>query len=417
MLLVRKSSRRNSNTSSDDDDVDAKKNNDLYQQCVDEIKKEHKILGSIELHQEAMRRLKLRQQSNNSDSNNDIIKQRRPTLEEVYRPKGLSKSTPHLMSQFARSLGNIGDAIRRHSSMPTNDGNNNFDNSNHQQQQQVMAGRRESAALPVGFDPNIISATVMQDLELSDSDSDDNDGELQSISKSKLGKEEDGAGVSSKRSSILRRSSSKLRGSISRMGSFRRTSSVSFGTSGGETSSSDDITDEKINEEEFPENDKEPIINNMPSDFPGVDMAKYTPKSTNKKDVLHRKHPQQRIGRRRSSLFSVDEKRASITEGPPTATCNNFNSSSNNSIGNSITGSLQGSFSGGDIKKDDHDGSSLICSFGRMDSSMNSSINSLDGSGDKLICDWHQRSSMLSDSEVSIDVSGITISDSAEVKE
>ena len=48
---------------------------------------------------------------------------------------------------------------------------------------------------------------------------------------------------------------------------------------------------------------------------------------------------------------------------------------------------------------------------------MNSSINSLDGSGDKLICDWHQRSSMLSDSEVSIDVNGITISDSAEVKE
>ena len=413
MLLIRKSSHRNSNTSSDDD-IDAKKNNDLYQQCVDEIKKEHKILGSIELHQEAMRRLKLRQQSNNNnDSNNDIIKQRRPTLEEVYRPKGLSKSTPHnFMSQFARSLGNIGDAIRRHSSMPTNDGNNNIDNSNHQQQQ-VMAGRRESAELPVGFDPNIISANVMQDLELSDSDSDDNDGELQSISKSKLGKEEDGTGVSSKRSSILRRRSSKLRGSISRMGSFRRTSSVSFGTSGGESSSSDGIIDEKINEEEFPENDKEPIINNMPSDFPGVDMTKFTPKSTNKKDVLHRKHPQQRIGRRRSSLFSVDEKRASITEGPPTTTCNNINSSSNNSIGNSITGSLQGSFSGGDIKNDDHDGSSLICSFGRMDSSFNSS----DGSDDKLICDWHRRSSMLSDSEVSIDVNGITISDSVEEKE
>lgn len=389
MLLIRKSSRRNPNASSDDD-IDAKKNNDLYQQCVDEIKKEHKILGSIELHQEAMRRLKLRQQSNNNDKDsNNIIKQRRPTLEEVYRPKGLSKSTPHLMSQFARSLGNIGDAIRRHSSMPTNDGNNNIDNSNHQQQQ-VMAGRRESAALPVGFDPNIISANVMQDLELSDSDSDDdnNDDELQ-LSKS------------NKRSSILRRSSSKLRGSISRMGSFRRTSSVSFGTSGGESSSSDGIINEMINEEEGP------IIDNMPSDFPGVDIAKYTPKSTNKKDVSHRK---QRIRRRRSSLFSVDEKRASITEGPPTTTCN---SSSNNSIGNSITGSLQGSFSGGDIKKDDHDGSSLICSFGRMDSSFNSS----DGSGDKLICDWHRRSSMLSDSEVSIDVNGITISDSAEEKE
>jgi len=397
MLLIRKSSHRNSNASSDDD-IDAKKNNDLYQQCVDEIKKEHKILGSIELHQEAMRRLKLRQQSNNNDmSSNNIIKQRRPTLEEVYRPKGLSKSTPHLMSQFARSLGNIGDAIRRHSSMPANDSNNNIDNQ--EQQQQVMAGRRESAALPVGFDPGIISANVMQDLELSDSDSDDdnNDDELQ-LSKS------------NKRSSILRRSSSKLRGSISRMGSFRRMSSVSFGTNGGESSSSDGIIDEKMNEEEGGKEeyeDEKSIINNIPSDFPGVDMTKYTPKSTNKKDVSHR---EQRIGRRRSSLFSVDEKRASTTEGPPTTTCN---SSSNNSIGNSITGSLQGSFSGGDIKKDDHDGSSLICSFGRTDSSFNSS----DGSGDKLICDWHRRSSMLSDSEVSIDVNGITISDSAEEKE
>jgi hypothetical protein len=97
----------------------------------------------------------------------------------------------------------------------------------------------------------------------------------------------------------------------------------------------------------------------------GISDARETPA------VICRK-PHCRLGRRRSSLFSVHERMSSA------------NRSSLSSSGSTLEGSLTGSFSGKDGN------GSLICSFGAQDYVQ-------DGS---LICDWERRRSMLSDSSV-----------------
>ena len=61
-MFVRQSSvQKLANASSGGDDGDNNAMNFQYQQCVEEIKNEGEIMGSIQLHQEAMRRLKQRQ--------------------------------------------------------------------------------------------------------------------------------------------------------------------------------------------------------------------------------------------------------------------------------------------------------------------------------------------------------------------
>jgi len=144
-----------------------------------------------------------------------------------------------------------------------------------------------------------------------------------------------------------------------------------------------------------------------------------------------RRHSHQRIGRRRSdmssnngttstrrrsSLFAVDEKRQSLVvqHSPSPSTDKDSISTPSHSMGNSMTNSLQGSSTsvGGSLQgsfssdydnaaaRNNTDGNSLICSFGRMDSSIsidNSSFNSVDYvNNNSLIVGWDRQVSMLS---------------------
>ena len=112
---------------------------------------------------------------------------------------------------------------------------------------------------------------------------------------------------------------------------------------------------------------EEGVVSDMEDWKPGMSYAGRGETSDERETpaVICRK-PRMRLGRRRSSLFSVHERRSST------------NRSSQSSSGSNMEGSLTDSFSGK---------GSLICSFDTHEYVQ-------DGS---LICDWERRGSMLSD--------------------
>lgn len=444
----------NNNNNSDYHDYNARHMTEQYQLVVEEIKAENKILGSLQMQQEVMKRLNERRGGDDSvvadgsidlNENNDNTTQRRKT-----------RAHNNFMQSFAssmhKSLGSLGDAFKHLEDelnvLRKSDNGNNNSNSD-----QVMPGRRESAAIPIGYDQTIIAAQVMQDLDLSDSDDSSHD-----INEVFNGSESNRTSFSrkNKRPSILRRGSSRIKGVMGRRISIkRRTSSVSFGGSssggGGTTEEEGGGEDNKkkqnissLTTEEVEQIEHLAALgcksgNNEQSTSSSSDAFEKTTtrdedgdnddKSTKKKDVTpdrittptnssgssspkRQQQPHRRTGRRRSSLFSVDEKRASITGGitggPPTTNNAGYNNSSvdgqsssfSSDVNNSITEeSLQGSFSSKEVGVD-YKNESLICSFGRM-YSMDSSPGAGADDG-TLICDWERRQSMLSNSGTSI---------------
>ena len=399
---------------------------------VEEIKAENKILGSLQMQQEVMKRLNERRGGDDSvvadgsidlNNNNNTIQRGKNT-----------RSHNNFMQSFTRSmhksLGSLGDAFKHledELNVLRKSDNSNSNNN------QVMPGRRESAAIPIGYDQTIIAAQVMQDLDLSDSDDSSHD-----INEVFNGSESNRTSFSrkNKRPSILRRGSSRIKGVIGRRISIkRRTSSVSFGGSssgggdatteeegggGGGGGGGDDNNNKSGNNKQSASSSSDAFEKTTANEDDNDD------KSTKKKTIIpstscsdsssspKRQHqPHRSTGRRRSSLFSVDEKRASITGGitggPPTNTSAGYNNSSDDgqssssfSRNNSITDkSLQGSYS----SKDE----SLICNFGRMYSMDSSPGTAADDDG-TLICDWGRRQSMLSNSGTSV-ISNLSIQD------
>ena len=99
---------------------------------------------------------------------------------------------------------------------------------------------------------------------------------------------------------------------------------------------------------------------------------------------------------RRSSLFSLDEGRQSLVTAQqrPSLTPSSDISLTPSDIEHNLSGSLQGSFSGTDHLSS---GNSLICSFGRMNSAMDSSFNTVaggSGNNNSLICGWDRQQSI-----------------------
>ena len=440
------------NNESDYHDDNARHMTEQYQQVVEEIKAENKILGSLQMQQEVMKRLNERRGGDDSvvadgsidlNNNNNTIQRGKNT-----------RSHNNFMQSFTRSmhksLGSLGDAFKHledELNVLRKSDNSNSNNN------QVMPGRRESAAIPIGYDQTIIAAQVMQDLDLSDSDS---SHDINEVFNGGGGEYNNGTSFSrkNKRPSMLRRGSSRIKGVIGRRISIkRRTSSASFG---GSSSGGGDATTEEEGGGGGDNNKKKQSIssltteeveqiehlaaldcksgNNKQSISSSSDAFEKTTaneddnddKSTKKKTIIpstscsgsssspKRQHqPHRSTGRRRSSLFSVDEKRASITGGitggPPTNTSAGYNNSSDDgqssssfSRNNSITDkSLQGSYS----SKDE----SLICNFGRMYSMDSSPGTAADDDG-TLICDWGRRQSMLSNSVTSV-ISNLSIQD------
>ena len=420
------------NNESDYHDDNARHMTEQYQQVVEEIKAENKILGSLQMQQEVMKRLNERRGGDDSvvadgsidlNNNNNTIQRGKNT-----------RSHNNFMQSFTRSmhksLGSLGDAFKHledELNVLRKSDNSNSNNN------QVMPGRRESAAIPIGYDQTIIAAQVMQDLDLSDSDDSSHD-----INEVFNGSESNRTSFSrkNKRPSMLRRGSSRIKGVIGRRISMkRRTSSISFGGSssgggdatteeegggGGGGGGGDDNNNKSGNNKQSASSSSDAFEKTTANEDDNDD------KSTKKKTIIpstscsdsssspKRQHqPHRSTGRRRSSLFSVDEKRASITGGitggPPTNTSAGYNNSSDDgqssssfSRNNSITDkSLQGSYS----SKDE----SLICNFGRMYSMDSSPGTAADDDG-TLICDWGRRQSMLSNSGTSV-ISNLSIQD------
>ena len=414
------------NNNNDYHDYNARHMTEQYQQVVEEIKAENKILGSLQMQQEVMKRLNERRggddsvvadgsiDDKNNNNNNNTIQRGKNT-----------RSHNNFMQSFTRSmhksLGSLGDAFKH-----LEDELNVLRKSDNSNNNQVMPGRRESAAIPIGYDQTIIAAQVMQDLDLSDSD--DSSHDINEVFNG--GESRNSFSRKNKRPSMLRRGSSRIKDVIGRRISIkRRTSSASFG---GSSSGGGDATTEE-EEGGGGDHNNNKSGNNKQSASSSSDAFEKTTaneddnddKSTKKKTIIpstscsgsssspKRQHqPHRSTGRRRSSLFSVDEKRASITGGitggPPTNTSAGYNNSSDDgqssssfSRNNSITDkSLQGSYS----SKDE----SLICNFGRM-YSMDSSPGACADDG-TLICDWGRRQSMLSNSGTSV-ISNLSIQD------
>lgn len=441
------------NNESDYHDDNARHMTEQYQQVVEEIKAENKILGSLQMQQEVMKRLNERRGGDDSVVADGSIDLNNNNNNTIQRGKN-TRSHNNFMQSFTRSmhksLGSLGDAFKHledELNVLRKSDNSNSNNN------QVMPGRRESAAIPIGYDQTIIAAQVMQDLDLSDSDDSSHD-----INEVFNGSESNRTSFSrkNKRPSMLRRGSSRIKGVIGRRISIkRRTSSASFG---GSSSGGGDATTEEEGGGGGDNNKKKQSISSLTteeveqiehlaalgcksgnneqstSSSSGAFEKSITrdedgdndDKSTKKKTIIpstscsgsssspKRQHqPHRSTGRRRSSLFSVDEKRASITGGitggPPTNTSAGYNNSSDDgqssssfSRNNSITDkSLQGSYS----SKDE----SLICNFGRMYSMDSSPGTAADDDG-TLICDWGRRQSMLSNSGTSV-ISNLSIQD------
>jgi hypothetical protein len=317
-----------------------------YQECVEEIKRENKILGSLGFHHETMRRLKQKQsakviQDDGMQSTPKIIR----SFDMRCEPKSVrSFARSLMMNDIARSLHDMSRRVSAHRSSSAGSTDPSTE---------VIPGRRQSA-VDMGFDLNIISAQMLQDLELSD-DSECEDENSSQPSDKPMGENGSGGrhaslirrrssrmganGSGGRRPSIIRMTSSKIKmpNAIRRYSTRRpSTPSVSFGTKSS------------------PNANKE-----------GDGILAPEERKSNGEEGSRR--GSMRIGKRRSSLFFVDDQRASITNG--------FGRSSTTSLSDE---SLKDCVSGV------RDGS-LICSF-RHRNSLNSSFGSI--GDDSLICGW-----------------------------
>lgn len=436
-----------------------------YHECVEEIKTEGQVLGSLQLHNEAMRRLEERRIANGRSINNrhTVTGGIRGRHRRRSDPKRMTLATSIRMDRLAASLG-VAELTKSINAIAMNRRNSGQRNKS-DASKKVMLGRRDSTMVPTLDDSGVFMPNNYKaDIELSSSEDEDDGPQFLSQllvenaggrsaslfrrSSSRFSRTGDSGG--GRRASLFRRSSS-ISSSTGESPTLRRTSSrcqsttssVSLGTESSPSVSdkSGDLSyvNNTIEEQSHQLNDKakEELVSvnvgeddakdgGKPNTSNSLDAGRETSVSTDKKQLPNhnmprRRNPNARTGRRRSSLFSVDERRASFKQGPSDRVSSAILSSTN-SIGNSLNGSLTGSFSKGAglkdslskggkrVARDDsfimQDGS-LICSFGRMDSmrdSLTSSLGSGKGGSDDgdLICSWERKQPTLLDSMISL---------------
>ncbi|KAL3779918.1 hypothetical protein ACHAW5_009800 [Stephanodiscus triporus] len=154
-----------SSPESKQDDVEEKMSQ--YNLCVEEIKNEGKVLGSLEFHEEAMRRMNQRLHKDCAPS--------RPSSEEGRR----DKFTPDRVARRPKYIPSISEGA---SSAPPRRGNaltrsitlmvtGKHGHAASDPSKEKMPGRRTSALTSVEFDEGVTAAQVLQDIDLSDSES------------------------------------------------------------------------------------------------------------------------------------------------------------------------------------------------------------------------------------------------------
>ena len=154
-----------------------------YHLCVEEIKNEGNVLGSLELHEEAMRRLN--QRLCKVPLCRSIEEGRRDRV--ARRPRFVPPR-----NEFARSIIDIGLRVAgKHGHVESDPS------------KKKMAGRRLSAYKPVEYDESVTAAQVLQDLDLSDSEDEGVDPSTHSMAYG-------GGSIGGRRGSFLQRSSSGI---------------------------------------------------------------------------------------------------------------------------------------------------------------------------------------------------------------
>mmetsp|Transcript_20742 Transcript_20742/g.37221 ORF Transcript_20742/g.37221 Transcript_20742/m.37221 type:complete len:537 (+) Transcript_20742:143-1753(+) len=404
-----------------------------YHECVEEIKNENIILGSLELHHEAMRRLKQKQ----GPQDNRMLLYRHHRNSETKRFRSLAHSVRRNTTNLANSLQIMTQiTTRRKSSIAAERINSNDPHYS----KSVIIGRRSSNVdQQVGFDPTITDAQVMmRDLELSDDDDNDSDWEEEEEEGGSSGMpeppwgddygddgngsllpsgehtrvngggggglktlfrrgssmfsdddEDNGRVVSrQRRPSVMMRTSARIKRASSLRNNALRHSFNSSSVTIGEEENNDILSPD----EEFKSNGEE---GTMP------ETNEEGKRKTTKEPPLSipNRRANRRIGRRRPSLFSVDESRASITTSV----------GHHSSITSLLSGeSLKGSFTSSSSKGNNNFAGSaagasnrtLICNFRHQNSSfaLEPGDDNDDEDDDDLICGWDRKSSQLSDS-------------------
>ncbi|KAL3826462.1 hypothetical protein ACHAXA_011271 [Cyclostephanos tholiformis] len=403
-----------------DEEQSGEKQMSQYQLCVDEIKKEGNVLGSLELHEEAMRRLKHHspRASDEGVANGRDVSARRHAID---RRTGPPQTGGNII------LSHIGFMVNGRHGRTASDPS-----------REKMAGRRQSTFKPVEYDEGVTAAQVLQDLDLSDSEDEGVDDHPIPSSCNVANGDNNSGG---RRGSILRRASltfgrkanaticrplrtavrrysnpssldlSEFEGeehvppahsptslpgrraaSISNIGRrpvrryLKRRSTVS--TDGGNrllVSKTGDDADQgggnilhtKNYAETHASNVKREGISITNVGEPIMRNSENFETNVTKSLASWQRRRRTTTGKRRSSLFSHDERRASIDRSSLSSGCNGSMTE------DSMTGSITWKVGDG----------SLICSF----HSRNSFTESYAEDGG-LICDWERRHSMISDS-------------------
>lgn len=329
--------------------------NQDYNEIVEEIMREHPGMGSLQVHSEAMRRLKQRQQRQDQQPRRvstvlNAIVRRASNESDDHQVSGVDQS-PSIQAKESVSVtgfpGTIYQESRRESA-----GSTDQDSS-----RKVMLGRKKSTVVH----HESFTVPMPTDIELSDDEWEDDDEPIQ--------EEQEGVRDSRDRPHLVRRSSSRFVRSSRRV---VRKYSRRFSSFRGAI---EDLEDALAMPDDDPDLAVVEAVMNEDSNAPPNENARETGSK-----LLH---PHARTGRRRSSLLSASGRATSARF------ARQRSRSSVGGIDQSITErSLEGSFA-----REQDDDESLICSV----------INSFtsQAAGNSLILGWDGRGSKLDASMVS----------------
>jgi hypothetical protein len=348
MRMLYSTSLANNNNTIGSVDDEGQIMNARYQQCAMEVKMENPLLGPLQIHQESMQRLKSESARHGGKNKNDASTFRKVdpilALRSIFTPRRTSSNNINKADQSKMVL-----AGRRGSTfMPEQESSDGMSSvsTTQTQQQKELEGLSDldydSVSTPPSTAPASISAQTHE-------------------WNSARGLMESGGGSSRRRSRFSRRSR------------FGRKSNAIINVD-KEESDSDSIAGVKKPNDEAQGDDL---------DMKQPPVQQGTPGRIREK-----------LGKRRSSLFSVDEKRASIDQNDAGSVGGSGGGGGGSSCDNSITNEVMRRRSSIECR----DGRSLICKF---PSSRNTSPG-YSGDEDTLICDWGRRQSNLSSSASSL---------------
>jgi hypothetical protein len=233
-MIAKKSLWKSFKSSPESKQDDGEEQMSQYNLCVEEIKNERKVLGSLELHEEAMRRLNQRRSKDCAPSHPPFEEGRRDKFipdRIAPRPKyipsiseGASSAPPRRGNALTRSITLMVTGKHGHTASDPS--------------KEKMPGRRTSVLTSVEFDEGVTAAQVRQDLDLSDSES-----EAAGPPTPSPGQMAEGGGKSGgRRRSFLTGSSSRIIGRPLRTAVRRFSKRLSFDLSDSEDEGVDPTT-------------------------------------------------------------------------------------------------------------------------------------------------------------------------------